>query len=270
MTFAVAGCLLVALNRLYAGMAGATRFVAFSTLFWIGAAWALGGFALRQRGRSYALTVTLAGVVLCALPILQHIRLQQNVQRYNLERTAQMLLLGIREERPAGEGLAAPEELMHRITDRLRDDRRSFFADRVALLPGASLGDNFAVAPAGRCSGSVDRPHGLFTVGDPAVEVSGFVWDNEVEIPPSLVVVTDSSGRIDGLGSVFLSVDEPRQAAWVGYLPRPKVRERYFVYGVLVDGRSVCRIAEFVGPPTRRRRSGFELFKHHLPFRRLP
>lgn len=254
MTFTVVGGLMVALNRVTVGfLTGQVRWVTYSTLFWIGGAWALGGLMSRTGARAHFLTILLTLVALCALPVLQRARLDHRARTIRLEQEAQMLLLGIRQEGMIRTPIRVyPEEMIERITQRLRKDRRVFFADPRAALPGAALAEHFASA--GRCHGGVHRVHRLATVGEPAVQLAGFAWEEEVRAPPpSLVVVTDSSERIRGLGTVFLvKLDDDESRArrsvwWRGYLAGLRSDEHYFVHVVLGDGRSVCQAAELSG-----------------------
>jgi hypothetical protein len=255
MTFVTAGGVIVGLNRLMWGMIGIERWVTWSAIFWIGAAWALGDLAAGRARGGPLLAAALAGTMVCAYPALRAARGQQQWRRETLRREAQMLLLDIRSDGAVIDSyLKARPERIYRVTDRLRENGWSFFADPDAALPGAALSERFARVPAGRCRGVVYRVDRLATRGDPAVELRGYAWDKVAEAPPALVVVTDARGRICGLGT-FLRQWPPRPldgrwrsgAGWSGFVPNPQATERYIVHAVLADGHTACPLVALSG-----------------------
>jgi hypothetical protein len=252
MIFAPVAGVLVALNRLPWGMAGQERFVTWSTLFWIGALWALAS-VLPRRAAPHGVAAVIAGLALAAVPALRVARIQQAARADMLRWQGASLVLDIRSDSLVRYSLGNPRpDMIDRVTDRLRRDRRSIFGDPLAALPGARLDEHFVSVADGRCRGAVYALSRLTTRAVPAASLSGFAWDQADDERPSFLVVTDRADRIRGLGTFIGRILPPpdgwdRRAHWMGFVADPKAGEHYGVYGVLADGRSVCRVAHVSG-----------------------
>jgi hypothetical protein len=249
MTFGAVAGLLVALNRLGWGMMGQERFATWSTLFWIGAVWAIATVVPSRPAHRLVFAGALALVALAATPSLDRARFQHRVRAQRLALEADMLVLDIRRD---GEvryaALDARPDLIYRVTDRLRRDRRSIFATPAAALAGTRLDDHVVGAPAERCRGTIATLALLATRGMPAAKLSGYAWDDAGHAPPSFIVVTDRGGHVRGLGSMQLSLGASGSegweggAAWTAYVPEPRPDDVYVVHGVLEGARAACRV----------------------------
>jgi hypothetical protein len=255
MVFAVAVALEVALGRMswaVSSFAYAVRFVHWSALFWIGGALVVPGLV---RGRSAAAAAAaIVAISVCMVSTVEENR--EELLRTNSVATNASLgvLLGVRNESlPRAMGglwapkISGPRDARARkarfedVVERLKRDRRSFFADSRADLPGASLPDRFGVVSATRCQGSMARPVRLEGAVPRAARVRG--WTGRAP-RGQLVVISDAAGIIRGLGSEVRGVGPVRDAAgrsrWVGYVTPFDPSERYTAYVVLSDGHSAC------------------------------
>jgi hypothetical protein len=268
MTFAVAAALVVTAARLPrapAQDAFSERFVNWSAMFWTGGVLALATLA---RVRQAAVSVWLiAALSVAMLPAMGPARASLLRQSAAASEASLGVMLGIRDAGlPASMGvyvglplLTSDPELVYRasrrgrsdrfqrVVDRLRRDRRGFFADPRASLPGTRLGDRFAVVSARRCSGGMDSPIALAGAVRAAAKVGGRARDLDADTVPPLVVITDASGTIRGLGAARRGSAAAKRRfgrfRWSGFVADYEPAERYRAYAVLSDGRSACRLS---------------------------
>ncbi|MFI5216847.1 MAG: hypothetical protein ACHQ3O_09925 [Candidatus Limnocylindria bacterium] len=248
MVFVLGGGLIVGLTRLAifgASQAVERRFLSWSTLFWIGGAWALGSLAAGRRAR-VALAVSLAALPLALLPALFEAR-EYGVWRdepvYDvalvllLGAPPDALLLGVTRQSP---------EIVERVAEQLRRDGRSPFDDERAGLAGARFAERFRPLPTQGCGGGSElawrvRGAGLATL-------RGRI-DREGDAPAYFVLV-DSGGSVRGLGEERPApAKAPPGRHWAGVIAGFSPHERYQAWAVLRDGRSACRLGEIGGPP---------------------
>jgi hypothetical protein len=263
MAFVVATAALVAAGRLPRAPvhdAVSERFLNWSAMFWAGGVLALPTFA---RGRwGAALVAAIPIVSLCMLPAIEPSRVSLLRWNANGKVASLGLLLGIQEpslpqkmgayvglplvsddpsqvERASIQGRT---ERFERVTARLRRDRRSFFADPHATLPGATLGERFALVPSARCRGAMSAPILLADTLPPAAEVGGSARGETDEDSPPFVVITDASGTIRGLGRNLAVPGGPLASRfrWSGYVAGFDPSQRYNAYAVVDDGASAC------------------------------
>jgi hypothetical protein len=265
MAFAVAAAALVTLGRLpRAPMedAIAVRFLNWSAMFWMGAVLAIPSF-VRGAGGS-VIVVLLAVTSICMLPAVEQSRESVLMWQRGGSNASLGLMLGVRDPSFAKRmgvyvGLplvtSAPDlvdqvspgarlDRFHRVVERLRRERRSFFADPRADLPGADLLDHFTIVPPGRCRGGMAAPAPIMGSTPPAARVRGRVLERPESRAPLEVVIADAAGVIRGLGIGRASDGAQRALGirWSGYLAAFDPSEQYTGYAVLGDGRSACRL----------------------------
>ncbi len=264
LTFGVAAAMVVALGRVpRAPMSSAVaeRFVNWSAMFWMGGVLAIPPLVRGTAGIVAATLIAVASV--CMLPAVAQTRAGLMDFEVGASKASLGVLLGIRDRSlAAGMGVfvglplvttdpelvrrnsrRAREQRFHRVSDRLKRDRRSFFAHPRADLPGATFAHRFSVVSPDRCQGAMGRPTPLSDAAAPAARVGGWARDGENRVP-SLVVITDEAGIIRGLGT-----PAPLPAAakggsdrfpWSGYLAEFDASGHYSAYALLPDGRSAC------------------------------
>ena len=250
MAFGLAAGFVVGLNRVWlrAEIAVAIRFVNWSAIFWTGGAFAIPSFAKPdRRGRRAAVAVVLLPVFsLCMLPAMQRAREVQFERKSGFANTSLMLLLGIEDTRALKRLTNRHPEWVQRVAPRLKADRRGLFADPRAELPGAFLRDRFEESAAGDCVGEMRvRRRGA----RPWIAVRGWVKPRVETV--DFIVIEDAKGIIRGLGELVERVPptgaktppEAGSLAWAGYIAGTGRSASYTAYGVLADGRSVCRLS---------------------------
>ena len=87
----------------------------------------------------------------------------------------------------------------YRILARLREDRRSFFRDPVAALPGTVLAKRVAMLK-GRCKGRVTAVTRIDSRNGYALRLSGWAIDQKHNAPVEDIVIVDGTGSVQGLG----------------------------------------------------------------------
>ena len=255
MAFPIAGGLMVALNRLGFGVQMLTqlRFVTWSTLFWIGAALAIPSLASNTRRRVQAVVVIAAALLsFSMIPGLVSARSTHATLQRRLAATANAHLLGIQSDKHARGILKPRPEQVNRVVARLRKDRRSFFSDSRAELPGTRMLDRLGLAKGARCNGAIGGLRPVPTRSQPAAAIRGSGWNENTSDVPSFVVIVDPDGIIAGLGAFAVAPRErsgrpPKDGfspyAWRGYVADFDPSKQYVAYGVLSGGRTVCRLA---------------------------
>jgi hypothetical protein len=155
MAFAVAAAAAVALARLDFDIIGdplAPRFVSWSAIFWMGVVLAVASVARGALGSAAALSIALLS--LCMLPALETTREIVTKRTADAAEASLGLVLGIHDRWLATRmRILGDHDRFQRVVGRLRQDRRSFFAEPWADLPGAPLADRLAVVLSERCQG---------------------------------------------------------------------------------------------------------------------
>jgi hypothetical protein len=250
MAFSVTGSVVVTVNRLGFPMAAVSeRFLTWTTLFWAGAACAL---VRPLRGAAWGRWLALALAVLLSglmVPGLTEARRRQQKTQFKLEREAAMHIAGVRWD--GWSRIMTDPALVYPVVERLRRNRRNFFAAGRGDLLGAALAERYAVAPAGRCEVSLERWQHLGARDGLAFMLGGHVWDRERGRPPLFVLVTDAEQVIRGLGAVDTEHDrkraeargtDDRAAEWTAFVARRDYPVPYGVFAVLEGEREVCRL----------------------------
>jgi hypothetical protein len=218
------------------------------------------------RGAGASVVVVLLAVTsICMLPSIEQSRESALMWQRGGSNASLGLMLGIRDPSFAKRmgvyvGLplvtSAPDlvdqvspgarlDRFERVVERLRRERRSFFADPRADLPGADLVDHFTIVPPGRCRGEMAAPAPIMGSTPPAARVRGRVLDRPASRAPLEVVIADAAGVIRGLGIGRVS-DGAKGAhgtRWSGYLAAFDPTVQYAAYAVLADGHRVCRLS---------------------------
>ena len=243
MVFVLGGGLIVGLTRLALfGPAQAVerRFLSWSTLFWIGGAWALAGLA-GGRGARLALAGSLATLSLLMLPALFEARAYGLARDERVQDVALVLVLGAPlDELLLGVTRQSPE-LVRRVAEHLSREKRSPFDDERSGLAGAPFAERFALARGEPCGGAPELRQRI--PGGDLVTVRGRL-DRDAAAP-AYVVVVDSKGVIRGLGEErAVPRAEGAGRRWEGVIAGFAPQERYAAYAVLRDGRSACRVGE--------------------------
>jgi hypothetical protein len=246
MAFTLAGGVLVALNRfMFPSNAVSSRFLTWTTLFWIGAVLAVVRLA-RQRpwGDGFAIVV-LWVVSLAMIPAVLHAFRWQERVRQNLARHAAMHLSAVRWDKQARVGINPNSDPVYRVAERMRRDRRGFFAGGRGELPGTRLAERFAVAPERRCAGKIEHVQEIEARDGPAAMVGGTLGAAAGGEAPSYVVLSDAGGVIRGIGELLPGGGAGR--AWVGFVADFSAAAPYTAYGVLGDQGAVCALASWSG-----------------------
>jgi len=248
MVFVLGGGLIVGLTRLAlfgAAQAVERRFLSWSTLFWIGGAWALGSLAA-GRGARLALAGSLAALSLVMLPARFEARAYGVARDERVLDVALALVLGAPpDELLLGVTRQSPE-IVRRVAERLSRDGRSPFDDERSGLAGASFAERFTQARADACEG--DSELAWRARGTDLATVQGRIDRNG--IAPAYFILVDSKGIVRGLGE-----ERPARGAaapgrhWGGVVADFTSTERYIAWAVLRDGRSACRLGEIAGAP---------------------
>lgn len=224
-----------------------TRFLTWSTAFWIGAALALvprrPGSASPRAARLAALALPI--VSLAMLPALVDARELQASSRALAARLVVALQLGLRHDELAAKVSLHEVALVYRVAERLeRAGRWPFARERGGLL-GASLRARYA--DAGSCAGALVRAQPVAGAQPAAAAVSGWVLPAEGSAPPRFVVLADAAGAIRGLASFEAAAPRPGEELgahrlWAGFALEPEAAASYSPHAVLADGRSACRL----------------------------
>lgn len=243
--------LLVAIGRM--SMFGPTqaigaRFVGWSIVFWIGAACSL-AFVERWQGnalRQALLVGLIAGSSLAMTPAWSDARFRQAVERRRLAHVTTLLLLGVRYPPSLKAIFPGDPEVVWRAAERLRQGRRSPFADLRRDLVGSRLSEHFEVAPRGRCRGAMQVGNPLRGPERSIVRVSGWAWDVVEDRPPAFIVIANRQRVVEGLGFVDDSPGGARSSEanrpWRGMLLESRWYANDIAYGVLADRRTICRL----------------------------
>ena len=247
MAFATAAALLVSFVRCPTeGPTGVlhTRFLLFSTLFWVGAVCALVPRTSGAGAGPLAPAAVLALPLLSAamLPALRDARAYHAATRSHASKLSLALLLGLRHDELARSVAIEDPQIVYRVAARLEAERRWPFDGARAGLRGTPLAERFAPAPP--CVGRTERRRELPLLG--AAALSGWLAPPPGRESPAFVVMVDGSGVIRGLAD-FESAP-PFEApsagggarAWTGFVADADPAQRYAAYAVLGDGRSAC------------------------------
>jgi hypothetical protein len=252
MVFALGGGLLVGLARLEfygASQAVDRRFLSWSTLFWIGGAWALGSLAA-GRGARLALTGSLAALSLAMLPAFFEAREHAAARKALANDVAFALMLGARPDPLLVGVMRQSPEVVGRAAEHLSRERRSPFDDERSGLAGTSFAERFTAAEQRPC-GSAPELRPRAPRGD-LVTVWGRL--DRDGLTPAYLVVVDSKRVIRGLGEERPPPPDAEPARrWEGVIAPFAPGERYAAWAVLNDGRSACAVGEIEGLPEGRR-----------------
>jgi hypothetical protein len=251
MAFSIGGGLLVAVNRfMFPANAVSDRFLSWTALFWIGAVVALVRLARERAWGGWLALAVFGTLALATVPALQRAHSVQDRVRQKLAREAAMHLSGVRWDPLARMGINPKSEPVYRVAQRLRRERRGFFADGRGELPGTRLAERFGVEPAQRCGGKVERVEQVPARDGPAAMVSGTVSHRDGERFPSFLLITDAAGIIRGVGEIMPGKASAAgaEAVWVGFVGDFDPAQRYTAHGVLAGGRAACSVASFSGP----------------------
>jgi hypothetical protein len=244
MAFGIGGALLVAVAR--AAIFGPaavvqTRFLTWSTLFWIGAACAL---VPRSPERAPGPAAVAAALLLpivsaCTIPALRDAHAFHATRVAHASRLALALELGLRHDELARNVSLHEAELVHRVAARLEREGRPPFDDPRRALLGATLGERFAEA--GACAGAIAATKPV-PGSATARAASGWLVPPAGGPRPRYVVLLDAGGVIRGLGDLSGGGE---RLAWAGFATGAPSS----AYAVLGDGREACRLEPPVGPP---------------------
>jgi hypothetical protein len=243
-----------------------TRFLTWSTLFWIGAILALVPRSPERAPRPAALLAALC-LPIASLGMLPALRDAQAFHATRVDQAARLALaleLGVRPDELARNVSLHEAELVYRVAERLEREGRHPFDDPRRALPGSPLRERFTEA--GACPGSLVR---LRTVPKSTASASGGATARLVEgwlLPPAgggrprFVVLVDAAGLIRGLGELARERRRSERLAWAGFVVDPDAPGEpgagaYAAWAVLADGRSACRLA----PEPERRFGGSRL-----------
>jgi hypothetical protein len=241
-----------------------TRFLTWSTLFWIGAALALVPRSPERAPRRAALLAALCLPIASAgmLPALRDARAFHATRVDQAAKLALALELGVRPDELARNVSLHEAELVYRVAARLEREGRHPFDDPRRALPGSPLRERFT--DAGACAGSLERMRtvrsrasgaGSAPGGGTARTVEGWLLPPAGGARPRFVVLADAAGVIRGLGEVARERQRGGRLAWAGFVVDPGAPGEpgtYAAWAVLSDGRSACRLAREVGPPIAR------------------
>ena len=255
LVFAPVGAIVVARLRLPFGpeQAVAQRFVCWSVLFWIGVVWALLSFALEKAWSPRKIAVgTLATAVLSMsmLPAMDDMRNLHEQRRRYLRTVRVALWLGLmRAPFILGATGTRTQRLaldVYPVAERLREAGKSLYADPRHELPGTVLAERFEVGTGCRGSWRTDRTFSLD--GRLNLIARGRAWDETRGAPAGLVLLTDGSGTIRGLGTMGAILrrktpvpEDP--STWLGLVADVSEPKRYSAYAVIDDGAVACRLS---------------------------
>jgi hypothetical protein len=255
MAFSATGGVILMLNRFaLPDTVVAERFLTWSSLFWMGGVSAAGNL-LRQRSWGPVLVAPLlAALSLSLVPSLLGARLQQDENRYQQQTAAAMHLSGVRWDTLGKVGMAR-QVTVYPVVERLKRDRRSFFADGRDRLLGAPLAERLRPAPAGSCSGSVEQGRRIDALDRPAALLSGRVSRGPRDRPLSFVVLSDRAGIIRGFGAIGTPARTepspqaraaaPPTAPWSGFVNGVRRSDRYTAWGVLEGDEGACPLGSW-------------------------
>ena len=137
--------------------------------------------------------------------------------------------------------------MVYRVGKILERERRSPFADPLRGIAGSKIEENFELAPAGRCVGTMLVGARLAVPGRQIFRVNGWAWDVERDQPPAYVVMAGSDGIVRGLGYIGRRQGwpgkrrEPTGFHWAGVLAAARDQGQR-AYGLLSDGRTICAL----------------------------
>lgn len=273
---ALIGGLMVALNRTWLpSTAVDARFATWSSLFWIGLAAAIPPAPPRVLRVSLGVIASLVLVIVAAAAFLalDTPRAAQQNLREHLSQVRAMHLLDIQWDVLArGSNLNPNPERSYRVAARLREDRKSIFRDPLAALPGAALTNRVKLAEPGRCAGRIVAAHRLDTRSGDALRVLGSAIDTAREEPVEAIVIVDTDGLVQGLGThtrratgKTLPRRRPLGFPFTAFL-RGSVCSGHVAYGLIEDGALACHIAdleESLPPDCKKARRGRQA--HFIP-----
>ena len=240
MVFVLCGGLIVGLTRLEfygATQAVDRRFLGWSTLFWIGSAWAVGSLASGRAAR-LALVGSLAALSLAMLPACFEAYEYGVTRKGRADDLALALQLGARPDALLVDVMRQSPEVVGRAAEHLSRERRSPFDDERSGLAGAPFAARFTAAERQPCGSAPE-----VRWRDPGGELAT-VWGrlDPDGVALAYLVLVDSKGIIRGTGDERLA---PRGAEpgrrWGGVIAPFASGERYTAWAVLRDGRTVCR-----------------------------
>jgi hypothetical protein len=237
------------------GQAFSSRYVTPACHFW--AAQALFWTLTAQSAPSRGLKLAVAGVLLVAyLAMLPLQRVGHNellATREPIVQGSSALLSGV-EDQEALANLYPELGKVHDLKPFLRENKLATFADD----PGYRVGSRFEapIVPVGEdtCRGYIDAVKRSPTHPDFAKAV-GWGWDLKARRPFHLLVITDDSRRVLGLGLSGLPRPDVRKvvrqvralgSGWAASVARPAAGE-IAVYGLLRDGRA-CELGRQAWP----------------------
>lgn len=142
----------------------------------------------------------------------------------------------------ADDSLGNTPKRTYRVIERLRQDRRSFFAEPRASWVGRPVTDNFKLAADNRCTGDVSWTQRVGTREGKVIRLSGWAIDHKRDAPIEQILIVDRQGVVRGLG-VFVRRDVDlgktslplEDYPWAGFLRPQMGRRPYRAYGVLDD-----------------------------------
>jgi hypothetical protein len=183
---------------------------------------------------------------------LQVERKRQQLNRNRLEAEAVMHLAGVQSDKMARVGIDPDPEPVYRVVDRLRRDRRGFFAGGRGDLPGTPLANSFRKADLPACKGVVQTVRDV-DAREPAAMAFGRAWDTSRDAAPQFIVITDSEGIIRGLGAMTEhagrehdgSKTDPAGKPWFAYIAGSDRLQTYEMHAILADGDTSCRFARW-------------------------
>jgi hypothetical protein len=239
-----------------------TRFLTWSTLFWIGAVLALVPRSPERAPRPAALLAALCLPVVSAgmFPALRDAQAFHATRVDHAARLALALELGVRPDELARNVSLHEAELVYRVAARLQREGRHPFDDPRRALAGSPLHERFAEAPA--CTGRLERVRSVpksaadATRGAAARAVEGWLLPPAGGARPRFLVLADDDGVIRGLAElarVRRRSDHDR-LRWAGFAVDPGAPApagepgALAAWAVLADGRSACRLEPEPGP----------------------
>jgi hypothetical protein len=218
------------------------RFLCWSTLFWIGAALAMGEIASSRRAR-LGLAGALAGLTLAMLPEFFENRALQREEDARAADVAQGLLVGARPESLPLQGWGTTAEMVTRAAEQMSRELRSPFDDHRRDLAGSAFAEHFSAAGQPVC-GHAAEVRWLAPAGDVALVQGQLDRDGSTV---AYLVLVDEKGAIRGLGDERSTQRGAPAGRWEGVIAGVMPGELYAAYGVLRDGRSACPAGVIAG-----------------------